>query len=346
MRRGINRIGGLGLAAGLALGLGGCDPLDCGEGTHRDGAQCLANDPVACGEGTVLRNGRCEVDPASLPDFGMALECEPGTSPSNGRCVPDPVFYGGCPDGDVPAPGPGCEALEPGEFCVTGTAVDVVTGCPPAAEAGLGAILIDPFAALGGAPPLGAVPLGPGGSFAIASDGSASRLVVIIDELDEMAPDVWTRSLTGVRNSAPIAGETYRLVAPATTVDDRSAWAEALGLDDGLLEPGYLVGRVMATGDDGAAAPAVGVSVETNRQGLTDCERGPCLRYFDDDPALSGFLPVGTTATGGSGAFIVINDGSLLQLDFDVSDADETYPTVAAGANPGSAFHMVLTPAR
>ncbi len=336
-------MGAIGIAL-AALALGGCDPLDCGEGTHRDGAECLANAPVACGEGTVLRNGRCEVDPSSLPDGGAGIECDPGTSPENGRCVPDPVFYVACPGGAVPTPGPGCEAMEPGEFCVTGAAVDLVTGCPPAEGAGLAAILIDPFAALGGAPPLGVAPLGPGGSFSIASSGSASRLVVIIDELDEMAEDVWTRSLTGVRNSAPIAGETYRLVAPATAVADRAAWGAALGVDE-LLEDGYLVGRVFATGDDGAAVPAVGAEVQTTRQGITDCERGPCLRYFDDDPALTGFLPVGTTTTGESGAFIIINDGSLLQLDFDVGQADETYPTVSAGANPGSAFHMVLAPA-
>lgn len=330
----------------VALALGGCDPVDCGEGTHRDGAECLANAPVACGEGTILRDGRCEVDPSSLPDGGPALECDPGTSPENGRCVPDPVFYVACPDGDVPTPGPGCEAMEPGEFCVTGSAVDVVTGCPLGDDAGLAAILIDPFAALGGAPPLGVVPLGPGGSFAIASSGSASRLVVIIDEMDEMADDVWTRSLTGVRNTAPIAGETYRLVAPATAVEDRAAWAAALGIDGDLLEGGYLVGRVLATGDDGAAVAAANIEVQTTRQGIHECERGPCLRYFDDDPALTGFRPVATATTGGSGAFLIVNDGALLQLDFDVDGADETYPTVSAGANPGSAFHMVLAPAR
>lgn len=334
------------VGAWAAVALWGCDPLDCGPGTHRDGAECVANAPVACGAGTVLRDGRCELDPSSLPDGGPTLECDPGTSAENGRCVPDPVFFAACPDGAVPTPGPGCEAMEPGEFCVTGTALDVVSGCPPAEDAGLVAILIDPFAALGGAPPLGVVPLGDGGSFAIASDGSASRLVVVIDEMDAEAEDVWTRSLTGVINAAPVSGETYRLAAPATTVDDRAAWAAALGLEGDLLEDGYLVGRVMATGDDGAAVPAAGATVATSREGLTDCERGPCLRYFDDDPALSGFLPVGTTATAESGAFLLINDGSLLQLDFDVEGGDETYPTVSAGANPGSAFHMVLAPAR
>lgn len=334
------------VAALAALAATGCDPLECGPGTHRDGAECVANAPVACGEGTLLRDGRCELDPDSLPDGGVALECEPGTSPSGGQCVPDPVFFVGCGGGEAPVPGPGCEALGPGEYCVTGTAVDVVTGCPPGEDEGLAAILIDPFAALGGAPPLGAVPLGPGGSFAIATDGNASRLIVVIDEADAAAPDVWTRSLTGVRNSAPVAGETYRLVTPATLAEDRAAWAAALGLDGDLLDGGYLVGRVLAEGDAGAV-PAAGATLETNSDGLTDCgERGPCLRFFDDDPALTGFQPAGATATGASGAFLLVHDGGLLQLDIDVTGVDGAYPTVTAGANAGSAFHVVLAPER
>lgn len=328
------------------MALTGCDPLDCGPGTHRDGAECVANAPVACGEGTILRDGRCELDPDSLPDGGPALECDPGTSPVGGRCAPDPVFFVGCDGGETPTPGPGCEDMEPGQYCVTGTALDISTGCPPGDDEGLAAILIDPFAAIGGAPPLGVAPLGPGGSFAIATDGNASRLVIVIDEADEAAPDVWTRSLTGIRNSAPVAGDTYRLVAPMTHGDDRAGWAAALGLGGDLLEGGYLVGRVLAEGDSGAV-PAVGATLETNSEGLTDCgDRGPCLRFFDDDPALTGFLPAGATATGGSGAFLLVHDGGLLQLQIDVTGVDGTYPTASAGANAGSAFHVVLEPER
>ncbi len=330
---------------GLMVGGAGCDPLDCGPGTHRDGAECVANAPVACGEGTILRDGRCELDPTSLPDAG-GLECPPGTSPQGGVCAPDPVPFVACEGGEAPVAGPGCEAMEPGEYCVTGTAVDVVTGCPPGADAGLGAILIDPIARLADpeAPPLGAAPLGPGGSFALAASGTPSRLVVVIDELDEGAPDTWTRSLTGVLNAAPVAGDTYRLVAPATTQADRAMWAAALPEVDDLLEGGYLVGRVLAE-VDGVSVAAEGVTVETNRQGLTDCAGGPCLRYFGDDPGLGDFQPAGADTTGASGAFLLVHDGSgLLQLDFTVSGGADDWPTVTAGANAGSAFHLVLAP--
>lgn len=337
------RIGGLvGLAA---LAASGCDPLDCGPGTHRDGAECVANAPVACGSGTLLRDGRCELDPDSLPDGGTPLDCAPGTSPQGGQCVPDPVFYLACSGGETPAPSAGCEGMAPGEYCVTGTAFDIATGCAPDAEAGLAAILIDPIARLADpdGPPLGAVPLGPGGSFAIAASGNASRLVVIIDELDEGATDVWTRSLTGVRNTPPIAGDTYRLLTPASSGEDRAAWAAALGIDE-LLEGGYLVGRVLAEAG-GTAVPAVGVGLMTNVQGLTDCDGGTCLRFFDDDPALTGFQPAGATTTGASGAFLVVHDGSgPLQLDVSVTGEDTGYPTLTTAVNTGSAFHMVLAP--
>lgn len=336
-------------AALLAMApLTGCDPLDCGEGTHRDGAECVANAPVACGEGTVLRDGRCEVDPDRLPDGGPP-DCPPGTSPDDdGQCVPDPVFFLACADGEAPSPGPGCEALEPGEYCVTGAVVDVRTGCAVPSDAGLGLALVDPLAAVldPDAPPLGVAPIGAGGAFAIAASGNATLLAVTLDEAEGAPADAWTRSVTGVLSRPPVAGDTYRLVAMATSVETRAEWAAALGIEGDLLDGGFLVGRVLAEAD-GEAVPAAGVTIGTGRPELPDCDAGqPCLRVFDADPALTGFVDPGTATTTASGAFLLIHNGmGALQLEFSASGGEARYSNAVAGANPGSGFHLLFAPA-
>jgi hypothetical protein len=50
------------LAASLMLLLG-CTDVECGEGTHQSGLECIANIAYKCGPGTVFVLGQC------LPDF-------------------------------------------------------------------------------------------------------------------------------------------------------------------------------------------------------------------------------------------------------------------------------------
>lgn len=344
MIRGPRRLLVPGIVMSAALAVSGCEQVECGPGTYRDGAECRAAAPVACGEGTVLRDGRCEADRSALPDGG--LDCPPGTSPMGDACAPDPVFFLACEEGPAPSPGPGCDALEPGQYCVTGTVVDMVTGCAVPGDAGLVVALADPLAAIlaPDAPPLGVAPVGPGGSFAIAAGGEPTLLVVTIDEADD-ANDDWTRSVTGVLARPPVAGDTYRLVSMATRAETRAAWAAALGREGDLTDGGFLVGRVLVD-DGGDAAPGAGAEIGTGRPELPDCVDGdPCLRMFDDDPALTGFVDPGTSTTAGSGAFLLVHNGDgALQLEFTATLDGVDFANIIAGANPGSGFHVVFTP--
>ncbi len=76
----------------LPFALWGCDTLECGEGTHREGDVCVANVLVRCAEGTALLDGRCVADlpdAGPTPDGGGALRCGAGTHEEGGVCVPD-----------------------------------------------------------------------------------------------------------------------------------------------------------------------------------------------------------------------------------------------------------------
>ncbi|MCB9550428.1 MAG: hypothetical protein H6705_00665 [Myxococcales bacterium] len=336
-----------GLPLALLAVLAGCDEVECGSGTYRDGAECVADAPVACGAGTVLVDGRCELDESALPDGGGPTPCAEGeTRDEDGDCVPVAVVdYLACPDRPA-APGPGCAALEAGEYCVTGTIVDVVDGCPLGPDDGVAIALIDPIAAIGNpdAPPLAVAAPGDGGAFAVTTAQSALFLALVVDE-PEGGGDAWTRSVTGVLARAPVAGETYDAVALATRGETRAAWADVLDRDD-LTAGGFLVGRVLA-GEPGALEPAGDVRVVVaGRDDLADCaEAAPCLRMFDDDPALTGFRDVGADTTAASGAFLLVHTGpGTLQVRISVTGGAADYATVSAGASPGRGFHASFVP--
>lgn len=336
--------------AGLVTGLAGCERIDCGPGTYRDGASCVADAPVACGAGTVLRDGRCELDETALADGGAPPECGTGEiRDPDGDCVPAPIDYLPCQDGPPALAGPGCGELETGEYCVTGTAVDVVTGCPLGPDSGVVLALIDPIAAITdpNAPPIAVTVPGEGGAFAIAAGGSPFYLALVIDEAPDGA-DVWTRSVTGVLTRTAVAGETYRTIALATSGETRAAWATALGREDDLVTGGFLVGRVLIDADDDGqleAAPGVQIGA-AGRDDLADCAAGePCLRLFDDDPLLTGFRDVGVTTTAASGAFLLVHNGAgTLQLRFSATLEGTEYETLTVGASAGRGFHVSFVP--
>ncbi len=334
--------------AALALvALTGCDALECGPGTHRDGAECVADAPVGCGEGTVLMDGRCVIDESDAPDASTPPPCaDDEIRDESGTCVPRQIDYIACADGPA-APAPGCGALEPGEYCVTGTLVDTVTGCPLGPDSGLAVSLSDPIAVLRDpdTPPLAVAVPGEGGGYALVASGTATYLVIAADEADPQGDDAYVRSVTGVIDVPPVAGDTYERVALATAFETLTAWATALERDDDIAAEGFLVGRALAEGEDGALAPAAGVRVGAEgRDNYYRCEVGvPCLRMFDDDPALTGFQPVATETTGESGAFLLISNGApslLLNLE-----ADGDYDPISTGASAGRGFHAVFVPA-
>lgn len=99
-----------------ALLLGGCDTLECGEGTHRKGDVCGSNVQLKCAEGTVLRDGQCvAVVVDAGPDMArqppgpdaVVVTCGEGTHREGNECVadvmpPDPDMGPPDPDDGVP----------------------------------------------------------------------------------------------------------------------------------------------------------------------------------------------------------------------------------------------------
>ena len=77
----MNRIFFLASIASLVAGCG--DSLECGEGTHGDGTQCVGSLSPSCGPGTKLVSGKC------VPDEGGGAECGAGTHSEGGTCVPN-----------------------------------------------------------------------------------------------------------------------------------------------------------------------------------------------------------------------------------------------------------------
>lgn len=383
-----------GLAGLLTVGLlAGCDTLECGTGTHREGDRCVPNVQVACGAGTTFQDGRCVApdapDLGPTPDFGPGLSCGAGTHEEDGVCLPDevvtppdrgvPADMGVDPDDGVPqdaspdmatpdmdveppprcppeltpgAPPADCGRLPPGSYCVVGVAVDFVTGCALPADQGLGAVVIDPVAVASGATPeeaaRGQAAIGPNGTFAIACAGESTQLALVIDEAPQVPVNTWTRSVSGISAAQPTPGQIFRMTAFATTQAVQATWNAALGLGErGLEQGGFLVGRVYAR-RDGGLVPAADARVRMRMTAdALDCAADrPCLRFFDDDPALTGFQAEGAGATGQSGGFLMQLRGPVpvLQDQFYIDRQDATYAPLPAGASRGSGFHTAFVP--
>lgn len=70
------------VAAGLA---GGCEPLECGPGTIRDGNECVALLAPTCGPGTCPTDGSCR----PCPPVACQTSCGKGTHLEGCTCVPN-----------------------------------------------------------------------------------------------------------------------------------------------------------------------------------------------------------------------------------------------------------------
>lgn len=383
----IGKLSTIGLLAALA---GGCDSLDCGPGTYRDGDRCVPAVQVDCGEGTTFQDGECvamiapqpEAQPEPEPD---PVTCGPGTVLEGNTCVPDGVTPDmgvatdmgpasdmdvgdmepsdmdvapdmappppACPPGLEPgAPPADCGRLPPGAFCVTGVATEFINGCAIPADAGLVALVIDPVAAATGAPleeyTRGFGAIGPGGTFAITAAGESTQLALVIDEAPEVPNDVWTRSISGISAAQPTPGQVFNIRAFASTRATQDVWNTALGLGEfGLENSGFLIGRVLTIGESGLV-PAADARVRLSSvDGIACADDAPCLRFFDDDPRLTGFQPVGAGATGASGGFLMILRGApVFQDQFVVDRQEETYAPIPGGASQGSGFHTAFVP--
>lgn len=85
---------------GVLGGLTGCDSLECGDGTYREGDRCQPAVQVGCGAGTIYADGRCVLSAdAAVEGDTDGFTCGPGTAPSGGQCRPSPD--GGEPDATV-----------------------------------------------------------------------------------------------------------------------------------------------------------------------------------------------------------------------------------------------------
>jgi hypothetical protein len=347
----------------------------CGEGTVFADGRCMAplvpdgglapaDGGLTCGPGTVRRGDQCVPSGGPRPDAGSGedADVDRDAGPDTDAVAADAGADGAiadalapdmapppptCPAGRVAGQPPAnCGALPPGGYCVVGVARELVNNCALPTDAHLAILLIDPIAAAAGQPfpayVRGQGAVGEGGAFAIVGQGDASALALIVDEA--MEPDVWARSVSGVTAEGALPGEVYRATAFATTLETEGRWAQALDMEPGALQQtGFLVGRVLSP----ALAPVAGATVGARRVGdLAECAAGQsCLRFFDDDPRLTGFRPAGTTTTGQSGAFLVIRDGAGAYQDrFFVSGTEATYGEITAGANPGSGFHIAFVP--
>ena len=382
----IGKLTTIGLLAALA---GGCDSIDCGPGTYRDGDRCVPAVQVDCGDGTTFQDGECVAMTAPQPDVQPEpdpVTCGPGTVLEGNTCVPDGVVITPdtgvvmdmgvdtdmeptdmgleadmapdmmppppqCPPGREPGVRPvDCGRLPPGAFCVTGVATEFINGCALPSDAGLVALVIDPVAAATGAPveeyTRGFGAIGPGGTFAITAAGESTQLALVIDEAPEVPNDVWTRSVSGISAAQPTPGQVFNISAFSSTRATQNVWNTALGLGEfGLENTGFLIGRVLTIGDSGLV-PVADARVRLSRvDGIACADDAPCLRFFDDDPALTDFQAVGAGATGASGGFLMILRGApVFQDQFVVDRQEDVYAPIPGGASRGSGFHTAFVP--
>ncbi len=321
--------------------------LTCGPGTRRSGNQCVPVGGVFDGgaDGAVAADVGPDTD-AVAPDAGP-------DAAAPDMAVPPPA----CPEGREPGVAPAdCGAAVPGTYCVVGVARDFVSGCALPTDANLAVLLIDPIAFVTNpddprAYVRGTAAIQAGGVIQVRGQGASQALAIVIDEDPSRPelPDVWVRSVSGVSVGGVDPGQVLPAAVFGTTAETEARWADALGLEAGELQArGFLVGRVLANGPDGRV-PVGGATVGAVTVGnLAACAAGqPCLRFFDDEPALTGFRPVGTTTTGASGAFLVhLDDGAAgaYQDRFVVSGTEARYAEITAGASPGRGFHIAFVP--
>lgn len=350
--------------------------VQCGEGTRFEDGRCVSEAADAgpgadlgtgliCGAGTHVETGECVPDrtadagptPDALPadaaidlDDGVFPDVGPDAGVPDANPDPDAAPPPRCPPGlELPGPPPACEAV-PGTYCVHGVALDFVSGCALPDDAGLVVLLIDPAAAAGGAPieeyTRGVGVIDANGGFSIQGAGPSTQLALVIDEGPDADGDVYTRSLSGVTAAQPSVGQTFTVTAFASTQDQQQVWNDALGLPArGLEQTGFLLGRVFEIGAEGLS-PLASAQVRGRLNGdLPACVQS-CLRFFDDDPGLTGFQPAGAQRTGASGGFLIIRGGpNILQDQFFV-DGNPEYADIPAGASPGSGFHTAFVPQR
>jgi hypothetical protein len=325
------------------------DGLTCGAGTHREGDECRP-DRVLADVGPAPDGGALDARVAADagPDGASADAAVADATP------PDAAPPPRCPGDLEPAANPpaDCGALAPGDYCVTGVAYDFTTNCALPADAHLVALLVDPIAAAAGQTiqqySRGVTAIEPHGVFRVIGHGDSQALAVVVDEdARQMGiPDLWTRSVSGISAEASVPGQTYHVPIFASPKTAEARWSQALGHEAGFLETnGFMIGRVLEATPQGLA-PRAGAEVTGTRNGnLAACTAGDsCLRFFDDDPRLVSFQPVGSRRTGASGAFLLIRGGAgAVQDRFFVADP-QGYDAINAGANPGSAFHLIFAP--
>lgn len=347
--------------------------VDCGDGTvFQDGACVPVADvempetdaPVTCGPGTRLEGTTCVPDGVVQPmdrgvdpdmgdpdDMGVGDDMGAGDDMDVVDMMPDMAPPPRCaPELEPGQPPADCGRLPPGAYCVTGVATEFVTGCAIPADAGLVALVIDPVAAATGAPleeyTRGFGQIGPGGTFAITAVGESTQLALVIDEAPEVPVDTWTRSISGISAAQPTPGQVFNIRAFGSTRETQNRWNDALGLGEfGLENTGFLIGRVFTIGETGLV-PAADARVRARSVDMIACnDDAPCIRFFDDDPALTGFQPVGAGATGASGGFLMILRGAqVFQDQFFIDRQEDVYAPIPGGASRGSGFHTAFVP--
>lgn len=336
----------------------GCETLECGEGTHQEGDQCVPNDPINCASDHVeFRDGRC-VPRASVCGEGTRFDLAQGICVSDGSApannapnnnsdpadVPDDV-----PDadedadaGDVPEvpPVPQCEDTAPGTVCLSGQAVDWSTGRPVVSAQPL-ALLLDDLLLRGARPDkmaFASTLLGPDAEFLLQSvpiqseDGDLSQMILIVAPPPQLTP-LWQRTLTGVPEAVRDQGlypNATPFVVPLGLVQ---GWGEQLDLPEGEVlgeTQGFLLVRAISADTrrpvTGARARFVDPAQDANYQKY----------YLTDD--LRTFRQDGQT--GDAGAVLIVGPAGVGSLTFDASGL--TFSPQLGGVNAGLAVVSVV----
>jgi hypothetical protein len=308
------------LAAGVALTLGSCTQVDCGEGTVNRGGICQPDDGTrdnaTCGDGTHLgTTGEC------VPNFPPTM-CDPGTTQEvlqDGVIVCQGTSTAGC-DSPITCPTPST-----GKYTICGRLYDIADGteirdvpddtshCDPANPTATGPCSLqvqfyDAISFAGGnfnPQPVDEVVLDHCGRF-YAKNVSHVQFGFAGVGVDDPLSGSADNYVTGGVALAVVDGTAYPGVkAYAVTHDTDDAWALSAGLSGQTFAEKGVYMTIFQYND----TPVTGVTITGS--GGADPSNS---YYFTDSTADSWLMPKAAATqntTGPDGAAMMVNDSGL-----------------------------------